>query len=96
MTSLGTFSINELAVDLTCDPVHFSPATSEQEWHPNEDVPGHLFADEEPHPPKSPTDDYQVHSGMLKLARVMGERGKPLHSAIRNALKRNPGYGMRL
>ncbi|KIO03045.1 hypothetical protein M404DRAFT_146492 [Pisolithus tinctorius Marx 270] len=35
---------------------------------------------------------YHVHGGMLRMARVMGEIGKPVHRAVANALSRNPGY----
>lgn len=36
---------------------------------------------------------YHVHGGMLRMARVMGEIGKPVHRAVANALNRNPDYG---
>lgn len=35
---------------------------------------------------------YLVHGGMLRMARVMGEIGKPVHRAVANALSRNPDY----
>ena len=38
-------------------------------------------------------DVYQVHGGMLKMARAMGSRGKPVHIAVRQALRRNESYG---
>lgn len=43
------------------------------------------------------TDDgqevYFVHSGMLRMARVMGEKGKAVHLAVQQALYKNKGYG---
>jgi hypothetical protein len=30
---------------------------------------------------------------MLRMARVMGEIGKPVHVAVMDALNRNPEYG---
>ncbi|KAG8682595.1 hypothetical protein FRC08_014867 [Ceratobasidium sp. 394] len=80
---IGTYSLNELAIDLTCDPVPFSPAkerpfgsksASEDEKQPEEDEP-HL-----------------VHGGMLKTAELMGLPGKPVHTATANALRANRGY----
>jgi len=35
---------------------------------------------------------YHVHGGMLKMARIMGEVGKPVHLAVREALSYNPEY----
>jgi len=35
---------------------------------------------------------YHVHGGMLRMARVMGEIGKPVHLAVMDALSRNPDY----
>jgi len=35
---------------------------------------------------------YQAHSGMLKMARMMGEVGKPVHRAVQDALRNNPDY----
>ncbi|KAI6046533.1 hypothetical protein EDC04DRAFT_2628141 [Pisolithus marmoratus] len=35
---------------------------------------------------------YLVHGGMLRMARMMGEIGKPVHRAVANALSRNPDY----
>jgi hypothetical protein len=32
---------------------------------------------------------------MLRMARVMGEIGKPVHVAVMDALTRNAGYGDR-
>lgn len=36
---------------------------------------------------------YEVHGGMLLLARAMGCKGKPLHDAVLAALLKNPHYG---
>ncbi|KAF8590254.1 alpha/beta-hydrolase [Ramaria rubella] len=35
---------------------------------------------------------YEVHGGMLRLARAMGSKGKPVHQAVSAALSRNRGY----
>jgi hypothetical protein len=50
------------------------------------------------HTPPTAEDDgdattYQVHGGMLRLARAMGSKGKPVHEAVSTALSRNRGYG---
>jgi putative lipase involved disintegration of autophagic bodies len=34
-----------------------------------------------------------VHGGMLKTAELMGLPGKPVHTAVANALRANRGYG---
>jgi hypothetical protein len=109
----GTMSLNELAVDLTCEPVEFEPAstnlqsTAEDEEAPEQRssirMPTHF-----PFPtsssfrrfPRQSTTSissmtqprYQVHSGMLKMARIMGEVGKPVHRAVQDALRHNPDY----
>lgn len=36
---------------------------------------------------------YHVHSGILRLARAMGDVGKPVQVAIHEALHRNPDFG---
>lgn len=36
-----------------------------------------------------------VHGGMLKTAELMGLPGKPVHTAVANALMKNRGYGTR-
>lgn len=103
-------SLNELAVDLTCVPVEFVPASSP----PGEDMQchdTHRFDDA-----KVPSTSmgkqqrrrapslkslssierrprYHVHGGMLRMARVMGEIGKPVHRAVAGALNRSPDYG---
>ncbi|EPQ59724.1 alpha/beta-hydrolase [Gloeophyllum trabeum ATCC 11539] len=109
----GTMSLNELAVDLTCDPEEFEPASSARDGDIDEesDIPGAFPVDAQMqmqmHPllaqhrrqrTASTTSTlggprkYQVHGGMLRMARVMGGKGKPVHVAVKDALKRNPGY----
>jgi hypothetical protein len=39
------------------------------------------------------TPRYHVHGGMLRMARAMGDTGKPVQLAVKNALLHNPGYG---
>ncbi|KLO05140.1 alpha/beta-hydrolase [Schizopora paradoxa] len=105
----GTMSLNELAVDLTCDPAPFRPgATSMNE---NEDagvdqttMPGSLPFPSivEPPTPDSYTSSmsfeservYKVHGGMLRMAQVMGAADKPVHRAVRDALSKNIGYDL--
>ncbi|KAH8115793.1 hypothetical protein DFH11DRAFT_1876939 [Phellopilus nigrolimitatus] len=110
----GTMSLNELAVDLTCDPAPFTP-TQSGDGQPGEDVeedeesaavmPGSLpFPSKCPPSPKrkragsSETkgdeqhETYNVHSGILRMTRLMGAKGKPVHRAVRDALYKNKGY----
>ncbi|KAF8239461.1 alpha/beta-hydrolase [Tricholoma matsutake] len=35
---------------------------------------------------------YFVHGGMLRMARAMGDKGKPVQLAVKEALLHNPGY----
>jgi len=37
---------------------------------------------------------HQVHGGMLKMARAMGNKGKPVYVAVRHALKKNDNYNL--
>ncbi|KAI0829253.1 alpha/beta-hydrolase [Trametes gibbosa] len=142
----GTMSLNELAVDLTCEPVPFSlprvdrttsksPSHSSPLVQPPQSVPEEVFDEldetienipggfpfpmglsvpfprtrkdpeqvgqsSKPFPrarvPSESADDatYIVHGGMLKMARAMGGPGKPVHVAVRDALKRNKGYSL--
>ncbi|KAA1465915.1 alpha/beta-hydrolase [Dentipellis sp. KUC8613] len=121
----GTMSLNEIAVDLTCDPEEFEPASAqapepraeskadveEDEKTGTEGMPGML-----PFPHKASTNSlrppaprmrsasfmsvasfasvqtYQVHGGMLRMARAMGSPGRPVHVAVKEALKKNKGY----
>ena len=109
----GTMSLNELAVDLTCDPAPFMPANSisEPDLHPmpmgpSEDkrtMPGSLHF---PSMERTSSNQgwssqyeqdvnevYTVHGGMLRMAEVMGAKGKPVHQAVKEALLKNSGYG---
>lgn len=117
----GTMSLNELAVDLTCDPAdfhlhHSAPPrdneTADEEAELDafeeqlENMPGAFPMDlstpsevpplERAQSPCSASSEddgtYQVHGGMLKMAKTMGSRGKPVHIIVRHALKRNEGY----
>lgn len=116
----GTMSLNELAVDLTCDPADFRLHTMypKHPRSPAEDDELDAFDEELENIPgsfpmdistplvtlpltrtvsrgsTSSEDDgiYQVHGGILKMARVMGSRGKPVHIAVKRALRRNEGY----
>lgn len=96
----GTMSLNELAVDLTCDPVEFEPASNTSQEDTGDSISFHGSSRRIPrrrlsilsvasHEKQS---KYQVHGGMLRMARVMGEIGKPVHVAVMDALTRNPGY----
>ncbi|KAG9119280.1 hypothetical protein FRC07_005758 [Ceratobasidium sp. 392] len=79
-----TYSLNELAIDLTCDPVPFVPAREKPIWSkPDTPSNGQHIEDDEPH---------FVHGGMLKTAELMGLQGKPVHTAVANALRANRGY----
>ena len=53
---------------------------------------GNAYGDSDPESPGATT--YDVHGGMLRMARVMGEKGKPVHTAVRDALRKNRGYGL--
>ncbi|KIJ70631.1 hypothetical protein HYDPIDRAFT_105377 [Hydnomerulius pinastri MD-312] len=97
----GTMSLNELAVDLTCEPVEFVPASSvPAEDHHDDKVPfpgsGRRQSYKRPSSLSLSSTDkhpqYHVHGGMLRMARVMGEIGKPVHLAVMDALDRNPEY----
>jgi sn1-specific diacylglycerol lipase len=109
----GTMSLNELAVDLTCEPVEFEPAsTSLQSTTQDDDASDQRASMRMPSHFPFPTTSsfrrfprrsississlsqprYQAHSGMLKMARMMGELGKPVHRAVQDALRNNPDY----
>ena len=113
----GTMSLNELAVDLTCESADFhlhslssNPGDEDDELDAFDQeldgMPGSFPIDMSTPPPvrtlrrtrsilsTSSEDDetYPVHGGMLKMARAMGCRGKPVHVAVRRALRRNDGY----
>ena len=90
-------SLNEIAVDLTCEPESFQPATT----------PAHSEDDDSPLPGQfafpsmaekdAVTDEnaprYHVHGGMLRMAKAMGDIGKPVHLAVLEALHNNPEFG---
>ena len=157
----GTMSLNELAVDLTCDPAPFTLPSAElsssrahtrsqlsqsnmyprpdrisersgrgreQQLPPPsndeaisdeldeelENIPGSFpfpmdlsvpfprsrkNSMRSSHAPRSRLaseagDDtvYIVHGGMLRMTRAMGGSGKPVHNAVRDALRKNKGY----
>lgn len=128
----GTMSLNELAVDLTCDPAPFTPASADDPLEDDIDIEDKQKAEDDeesimmpmpgslPFPSARPSaklkpkrkrteleemfpeeggptgETYEVHSGMLRMAQVMGARGKPVHLAVQQALHRNRGYGMHL
>ncbi|KAG0698271.1 hypothetical protein DFH29DRAFT_942198, partial [Suillus ampliporus] len=97
----GTMSLNELAVDLTCDPVEFEPASSTSQ----EDAGDSISIPQGPLR-KIPSETFIDSLGRLRMiaaqipssrrdaphGRVMGEIGKPVHVAVMDALTRNPGY----
>lgn len=146
----GTMSLNEIAVDLTCEPEEFEPATTSLNQEDEEPIPGFPgsypsvpissspsstgfssasttpsstpFPSTINFPPMNPstftfpsmTQDtytrrypsrrssisslftsvprYHVHSGMLRMAKAMGDVGKPVQVAVMDALFRNPNY----
>ncbi|KAF8629600.1 hypothetical protein AX15_003345 [Amanita polypyramis BW_CC] len=86
----GTMSLNEIAVDLTCEPEPFEPATS---YTPHDEPPagpGHYQFPFTSDGPEGPT--YHVHGGMLRMARAMGDVGKPVQLAVQEALHYNPDF----
>lgn len=100
----GTMSLNELAVDLTCEPIDFEPAAMEDEtpeqlpttssWMSGIPFPSSSSFKRFPRQSFSSTTPprYHVHGGMSKMARIMGEVGKPVHLAVQEALSYNPEY----
>ncbi|PFH50559.1 hypothetical protein AMATHDRAFT_75541 [Amanita thiersii Skay4041] len=91
----GTMSLNEIAVDLTCEPESFEPARTPQE----DSFPQFPGQYQFPTKAASVTEDgsptnYHVHSGMLRMARAMGGVGKPVQLAVREALHQNPGFDL--
>ncbi|KAE9399150.1 hypothetical protein BT96DRAFT_1104199 [Gymnopus androsaceus JB14] len=91
----GTMSLNEIAVDLTCQPEEFEPATTEEQETP---IPGQFHFPKQASASSTsssmPTKRYTVHGGMLRMARAMGDIGKPVQLAVHEALYRNPDYGL--
>lgn len=92
-------SLNEIAADLTCEAEEFEPATTPP-IEPDSDahvlgqfsfpaIPSIRLAQDS----STSSPRYHVHSGMLRLARAMGEVGKPVQVTVHEALHNNPGYG---
>ncbi|CAE6535724.1 unnamed protein product [Rhizoctonia solani] len=81
----GTYSLNELAIDLTCDPAPFTPARESPFFRPGDDSGKRSESEDEM---------YIVHGGMLKTAELMGLPGKPVHAAIAKALQKHRGYSL--
>ncbi|KAH9483004.1 Diacylglycerol lipase-beta [Psilocybe cubensis] len=92
----GTMSLNEIAVDLTCEPDVFQPATTPSSSDIDENpVPGQFVFPEISEKEESSSDHkYHVHGGMLRLAKAMGDVGKPVHQAVLQALYNNPEYDL--
>jgi len=129
-------SLNEIAVDLTCEAEPFEPASTPTTRLDEEDedeygdgdssdssplgtkIPGQFVfpskaksaseakgngkdrgkeAETDLNEPTSPShrdqNQHFVHGGMLRLARAMGDIGKPVHLAVMEALYHNPDYG---
>lgn len=89
-------SLNEIAVDLTCDPEEFEPVTTVVTEEQESSIPGQFHfprqASGTPISTSSPLKRYVVHGGMLRMARAMGDIGKPVQLAVHEALYRNPDY----
>jgi len=125
----GTMTLNEVAVDLTCEPEEFEPASADDDV---EDVSGGQVgssdrntnaevetADDSGIPRSIPSEDvrvpsahrrprsasfrsvqsfeekhrYVVHGGILQMSLAMGAPGRPVFTAVEEALSRNPGFG---
>ncbi|KAF8898150.1 hypothetical protein CPB84DRAFT_1709834 [Gymnopilus junonius] len=94
----GTMSLNEIAVDLTCDPEPFQPATTPvQSEDDDAPVPGQFafpsILDKDIIPGEN-VPKYHVHGGMLRMAKAMGDIGKPVHLAVLEALHSNPEFDL--
>jgi sn1-specific diacylglycerol lipase len=127
----GTVTLNEVAVDLSCEPEEFEPACgddddeeadyasdddgvdgaeNDQETADDSDTSGSTPSGKETL--QAPTGRrrlrsdsfrsvnsfeekhrYLVHGGMLKMSLAMGARGRPVFTAVKEALVRNEGYG---
>ncbi|KAG7096493.1 hypothetical protein E1B28_003923 [Marasmius oreades] len=93
----GTMSLNEIAVDLTCESEEFEPARTDTSEELESRVPGQFVFPTVPRSRRSSNamlaaGRHMVHSGMLRMARAMGEVGKPVQLAVHEALHQNPGY----
>lgn len=94
----GTMSLNEIAADLTCAPEEFETATTDYIDMAQSPMPGKFSFPSLSQIPLSSASStmnvpYHVHSGMLRMARAMGDVGKPVQLAVQNALHHNPDYG---
>jgi sn1-specific diacylglycerol lipase len=89
--------LNELAVDLTCEPMEFNPAqTPPPMEEESSNMPGYVqfpSPSARSMPSAEEAHSYHVHGGMLRMSRVMGGVDKPLHRAVRDALRKHPRYG---
>jgi len=93
----GTMSLNEIAVDLTCDAETFQPASTPLPTGRDHHGISGKFAFpsiSEKEVPLGTTGGpkYHVHGGMLKMAKLMGDVGKPVQLAVLDALHNNPDY----
>ena len=97
----GTMSLNEIAVDLTCDAELFQPAETSSPTEEDETpVPGQFAFPTISEKEATEGDDacatapkYYVHGGMARLAKAMGSVGKPVHLAVMEALHSHPDFG---
>ena len=93
----GTMSLNEIAADLTCEAEFFQPAQTPPRTEDDEyPAPGQFKfpSVKPPHAHHRPAGQrYHVHSGMLRLAKAMGDIGKPVQLAVLEALHTNPDFG---
>ncbi|KXN84203.1 hypothetical protein AN958_12856 [Leucoagaricus sp. SymC.cos] len=97
----GTMSLNEIAVDLTCHHEPFHPAETDnpdQESKSRDNyAPGryspHRKAKEQEQQEQKPS-PYFVHSGMLRMAKAMGDVSNPVQLAVQEALYHNPGFDL--
>ncbi|KAJ2922517.1 hypothetical protein H1R20_g14578, partial [Candolleomyces eurysporus] len=89
----GTMSLNEIAADLTCEPDWFEPAKTPAPTEDDHRVPGQFRFPSKP-AERAPGTRYHVHGGMLKLAKAMGDIGKPVQLAVMEALHCNPDFDL--
>ncbi|KAJ6516411.1 hypothetical protein C8R45DRAFT_960042 [Mycena sanguinolenta] len=102
----GTMSLNEIAVDLTCEDEEFEPATTTMSEEDEDVFPGQFVSSplnpsskSQVHFPSVPqfapglqSPRHHAHAGMLRMARAMGGIGKPVQLAVHEALLHNPDY----
>lgn len=92
-------SLNEIAVDLTCDAETFWPASTPSSTEQDDHILTSQFAfpslseKEVTREETTGEPEYHVHGGMLKMAKLMGDVGKPVQLAVLDALHNNPDYG---